>query len=169
MISFKQYMLEETDKKDTITFDIPLLIRVLELAREDVKSDMDLHRVVERLIDIRSRGTLTMDDYDFIAHLKEDVMDEHIVKSGSQYKLVSKKTGKNLGTYPSKAGAQKRERQVQYFKHMGECDGGAIGGSTGPTNVTGVKSSTDPVSATAVHPNKKKKYLMGIRRSPPKM
>lgn len=71
MLSFKQY-LEEADKKDTIILDIPLLIRVLELAREDIKSDMDLHRVVERLIDIRNRGTLTMDDYDFIANLKEE-------------------------------------------------------------------------------------------------
>ena len=49
----------------------------------------------------------------------ESVQREHIVKSGSQYKLVSKKTGKNLGTYPTRAGAEKRERQVQYFKHKG--------------------------------------------------
>jgi hypothetical protein len=42
---------------------------------------------------------------------------EHIVKSGSGYKLVSKKTGKNLGSYPTRAGAERRERQVQYFKH----------------------------------------------------
>ena len=53
---------------------------------------------------------------------------EHIVKSGSKYKLVSKKSGKNLGTYDSKAGAEKRERQVQYFKHMSE-DGGGGGGA----------------------------------------
>jgi hypothetical protein len=72
MITFKQY-LEEADKKDTVTVDIPLLIRLLELAREDIKSDMDLHRVVERLIDIRNKGILTMDDYDFIAHIKEDI------------------------------------------------------------------------------------------------
>ena len=44
---------------------------------------------------------------------------ENIVKVGSQYRLVSKSTGKNLGTYPSKEGAEKRERQVQYFKHHG--------------------------------------------------
>jgi uncharacterized FlaG/YvyC family protein len=44
---------------------------------------------------------------------------ETIRKVGSQYRLVSK-SGKNLGTYPSKSGAEKRERQVQYFKHMGE-------------------------------------------------
>jgi hypothetical protein len=37
------------------------------------------------------------------------------VKGG--YKLVSKKSGKSLGTYRTKAGAQKRERQVNYFKH----------------------------------------------------
>jgi hypothetical protein len=36
------------------------------------------------------------------------------VKGG--YRLESKK-GKNLGTYDTKAGAEKRERQVQYFKH----------------------------------------------------
>ena len=42
---------------------------------------------------------------------------EHIVKVKGGYRLVSKKTGKNLGTYPTKAGAAKRERQVQYFKH----------------------------------------------------
>lgn len=64
---------ESVDKKDTVVFDIPLLIRVLELAREDIKSDMDLHRVVERLIDIRNKGVLTMDDYDTIAAIKEEV------------------------------------------------------------------------------------------------
>lgn len=73
---------ESADKKDTVTFDIPLLIRVLELAREDIKSDMDLHRVVERLINMRDKGMLTMDDYDTIADIKEEVMSsvplEHI-------------------------------------------------------------------------------------------
>lgn len=39
---------------------------------------------------------------------------------GDKYRLVSKKTGKNLGTYGSKAGAENRERQVQYFKHVKE-------------------------------------------------
>ena len=75
MKTFKQFVIE-ADKKDSIAFDIPLMIRVLELAREDIKSDMDLHRVVERLIDIRNRGVLTMDDYDFIANIKESYMKE---------------------------------------------------------------------------------------------
>lgn len=67
---------EEADKKDTITMDIPLLIRMLELAREDIKSDAQLHRVVEKLIDIRNKGTLTMDDYDFVSKLKEQFFPE---------------------------------------------------------------------------------------------
>ena len=45
---------------------------------------------------------------------------ETIRKVKGGYRLVSKKSGRNLGTYPTKAGAEKRERQVQYFKHMGE-------------------------------------------------
>jgi hypothetical protein len=47
---------------------------------------------------------------------------EHIEKVSGGYRLVSKKTGKNLGTYPSKSGAEKRERQVQYFKHLHEME-----------------------------------------------
>lgn len=47
-------------------------------------------------------------------------LEETIVKVDGKYRLVSKKTGRNLGTYDTKAGAMKRERQVQYFKHMGE-------------------------------------------------
>jgi hypothetical protein len=63
---------EGVDKKDTVVLDIPLLIRVLELAREDIKTDMDLHRVVEKLISIRNKGVLTMDDYDTIAKINEN-------------------------------------------------------------------------------------------------
>jgi len=66
------HMVESTDKKDTVVLDIPLLIRVLELAREDIKTDMDLHRVVEKLISIRTKGVLTMDDYNTIANIKEN-------------------------------------------------------------------------------------------------
>lgn len=59
------------DKKDSVEMDIPLLIRVMEFAREDIKSDPELHHVVERLIEIRDKGVLTMKDYDFIADLKK--------------------------------------------------------------------------------------------------
>lgn len=58
---------ESVDRKDTITVDIPLMIRLLELAREDVKTDIELHQIVERLIGIRNKGVLTMNDYKRIA------------------------------------------------------------------------------------------------------
>lgn len=51
---------------------------------------------------------------------KDADMDEHIEKVDGKYRLVSKKTGKNLGTYDTKAAAEKRERQVQFFKHQHE-------------------------------------------------
>lgn len=61
------------DQKDSVTMDIPFLIRVLELVRENVKDDASLHRIVEKLIEIRDRGTLTMDDYNYVASLKEEL------------------------------------------------------------------------------------------------
>jgi hypothetical protein len=75
MKSFKQYI-KKPDQKDTVTFDIPLLIRTLELAREDIKTDMDLHRVVERLINIRNKGALTMDDYNYIAGIQKKLKED---------------------------------------------------------------------------------------------
>jgi len=47
-------------------------------------------------------------------------MHEDIRKVKGGYRLISKKTGRNLGTYPTRAGAVERERQVQYFKHKGK-------------------------------------------------
>ena len=46
-------------------------------------------------------------------------LEEHIGKVKSGYRLYSH-TGKNLGTFPNKAGAKKHEREVQYFKHASE-------------------------------------------------
>lgn len=55
---------EERNPQDTVTVDVPLLIRLLEYAREDAKTDMDLHNVTERLIALSASGkTLSMQDY----------------------------------------------------------------------------------------------------------
>jgi len=52
---------------DVIKMDVPLFIRLLEYAREDAKTDMDLHDVTEKIIAAASKGqTLTMSDYDMI-------------------------------------------------------------------------------------------------------
>jgi hypothetical protein len=52
--------------------------------------------------------------------ITEAVIAEYIVKHGAGYRLVSKKTGKNLGDFPTKAAAEKHEREVEYFKHQNE-------------------------------------------------
>jgi hypothetical protein len=76
MLNFKEYLTEKTNAKDTVTFDIPLLIRVLELTREKIKSDIDLHKMVERLINLRNKGVLTMNDYKLITRLREEYKQE---------------------------------------------------------------------------------------------
>jgi hypothetical protein len=58
---------EENNPMDVIKLDVPLFIRLLEYAREDAKTDMDLHDVTEKIIAAASKGqTLTMSDYDMI-------------------------------------------------------------------------------------------------------
>ena len=55
------------EKRDTVEFDIPTFIRMLEYAREDAKDDMDLHDVAEKAIELSQDGSvLTMDDYNAI-------------------------------------------------------------------------------------------------------
>jgi hypothetical protein len=58
---------EMQDKQDYVSMDIPLLIRLFELVREDVKTDMDLHNLVERILSIKNLGILSMDQYEQIA------------------------------------------------------------------------------------------------------
>ena len=58
---------------------------------------------------------------DPLVGMMEDELDEHIGKVKGGYRLYSHK-GKNLGTFPSKAGAEKHEREVEYFKHRDSVD-----------------------------------------------
>lgn len=52
---------------DEVTMDVPFLIRVMEYAKEDAETDMDLHSAVERMLDLSEEGgALTMEDYDSI-------------------------------------------------------------------------------------------------------
>jgi hypothetical protein len=56
----------EQDPIDTVTLDVPLLTRLLELAREDIKSDAELHNVLTRILTLKNQGTLGMNHYDEI-------------------------------------------------------------------------------------------------------
>lgn len=62
---------------DKITLDVPLFIRLLEYAKEDAKTDVDLHTATENALALSETGkTLTMDDYDTI--VKQDELQERI-------------------------------------------------------------------------------------------
>jgi hypothetical protein len=67
-INSKQYISErEENPEDKITMDVPLFIRMLEYAREDASTDVDLHDVAKKAIGLSSEDkTLTMDDYETI-------------------------------------------------------------------------------------------------------
>ena len=176
---------ETADKKDRITFDIPLIIRVLELAREDIKSDMDLHRVVERLIDIRNKGVLTMDDYDFIANIKEQYVKED-ADAGFTHKVIHIKTGNLIGKYTSLKAAHKAAdkkdsaygavaHRVVPLPIKEDGMGAAAIASPGPTNVVGtgnIAGSGGKGGEPGVNLKKKKAYnpvMMGMgSRQPPK-
>ena len=58
---------ESENPRDVIHLDVPLFLRLLEYAREDAKTDMDLHYVTEKVTAISSSGQpATMDDYENI-------------------------------------------------------------------------------------------------------
>ena len=58
-------MAQTANPRDEVTVDIPLLIRLLEFAREDAQTDMDLHSLADNLINLSPDGnTLTMADYE---------------------------------------------------------------------------------------------------------
>ena len=62
---------------DSITVDVPLFIRLLEYAREDANTDMDLHDLAENIIDLSEEGkVLTMDDYNTIVGTTEEEIAE---------------------------------------------------------------------------------------------
>lgn len=54
---------------DVVHLDVPLFIRLLELAREDIKQDADIHDVAQAVIQLSEKGVATMADYDSIVDL----------------------------------------------------------------------------------------------------
>ena len=53
---------------DIIKINIPTFIRILELAREEIKNDPDLHDIAEIAARLSDEGVITMDDYDSIVN-----------------------------------------------------------------------------------------------------
>ena len=65
----------DTEKNpiDVVKMDIPLLIRVMEFAKEDAKTDMDLHAAAENMIKLSKEDrVLDMNDYNNIVTPEEE-------------------------------------------------------------------------------------------------
>jgi len=67
--------------RDIITVDVPLFIRLLEYAREDAQTDMDLHDLTENIISLSaSDKILSMDDYSTIIGSQEDIAERRMLQ-----------------------------------------------------------------------------------------
>lgn len=76
---------EAESTQPTVSFNIPTLIRVLELTREDVVSDDILHFLVEKIIEVGAdQDAIDMDDYEEIASVvpKRVMMAQRRLKDG---------------------------------------------------------------------------------------
>lgn len=57
---------------DIVQLDVPLFIRLLELSREDIKQDADLHDLAQAVIKMSQQGPVTMADYDKIVSFMQN-------------------------------------------------------------------------------------------------
>tara|TARA_R110000782_G_scaffold174448_1_gene265671 strand:+ start:11 stop:247 length:237 start_codon:yes stop_codon:yes gene_type:complete len=66
--------------KDIVKLDVPLLIRILEFAREDASSDEELHKVASNIIELSGiGGTLGMIDYEAIMGSEEQLAERKML------------------------------------------------------------------------------------------
>ena len=100
-VKFKE---EQTDKVDSLTIDVPMFIRLMEYAREDAKTDMDLHNVTTNLLKIKDR-TINMDDYDQVVVSSDVETADENFKDRVMKKIVQpvKDYNKNKDQEPKKS------------------------------------------------------------------
>ena len=70
LMDFKKLLTEMDSSADCISVNVPLMIRIMEYAKEDAKTDMDLHKVAENLVRLGRNKTLTMADYEKVVNIK---------------------------------------------------------------------------------------------------
>jgi hypothetical protein len=64
---------------DIIKLDVPLFIRLLELAREEIKDDADIHDVAEIVTKLSQDGVVTMDQYnDIVSFMSKQGNDQEL-------------------------------------------------------------------------------------------
>jgi hypothetical protein len=91
---------EEADSVDSVSLNVPVLIRIMEVCREDIKSDEELHKFAEQIIAAKDRGTLGMKDWDSICTCSKDesVQEETVKEAYEPTELDKKVDGKQKHT-----------------------------------------------------------------------
>jgi hypothetical protein len=74
---------------DIIKLDVPLFIRLLELAREEIKDDADIHDVAEIVTKLSQQGVVGMDKYNEIVKFMSKQGDD------SELERIRKLSGMN--------------------------------------------------------------------------
>lgn len=71
--TIKKLIKEIKKEEDVIKINVPTFIRMLEYAREDAKTDMDLHVATENILEIlEDKEYITMEDYEKIVKGKRE-------------------------------------------------------------------------------------------------
>tara|TARA_R110002012_G_scaffold140422_3_gene297989 strand:- start:3054 stop:3290 length:237 start_codon:yes stop_codon:yes gene_type:complete len=66
--------------KDIVKLDVPLLLRILEFAREDASSDEELHKIASNIVELSSvAGVLGMIDYEAILGGEEQLAERKLM------------------------------------------------------------------------------------------
>ena len=109
---------EATNPKDTIKTDVPLFIRLLEYAREDAKTDMDLHNVTENIIKLSgTENTLTMANYDTIVK-KQELNESRYSQFKKQTEVVKPSTQMQVAIREIRKRLQEVNKIASYTKQL---------------------------------------------------
>jgi hypothetical protein len=64
---------------DVVRLNVALFLRLMELAREDIRDDVSLHFVTEIVTRISQDRVVTMDDYDnILAYMKKNKQSDEL-------------------------------------------------------------------------------------------
>lgn len=83
---------------DIVQLDVPLFIRLLELAREDVKQDADLHDIAEAITKLSQRGPATMADYNKIVSFMQKQGQQSEANDPGEYDREGEMARQDLST-----------------------------------------------------------------------
>lgn len=132
------------NKIDKITMDVPLFIRMLEYAKEDAKTDMDLHSATEKALELGKNGNvLTMSKYNqIVGQKKVEATEETSAGSSGSFEgnLFGGVVKKPITKIHNSKKPEFEIKEVTDSSSSGSYDAPFGGGGKNPLKIGGVKS-----------------------------